>query len=156
MIKVKAFKESQQVSQPTREDYELQDEREGKAKFIPLGFLVFLTGVATYLKRCLPVRLEAPTSDRSAKRYQDDGADQGGPLKDAADLGGDAEDAVTGSVEHGKKSSDNVAAATARSTLSLQLINNALSSDSSTRAPAPLPGTKPLAEALIGREPAAG
>lgn len=131
MIKVKAFKESQPASQPTREDYDLQDEKDGKAKFIPLGFLVFLTGVAAYLKSCMPVRLDSPSSERSAKRYPDDGADQGSPARDAADLGSDVQDDVnTGSVEHTKKSSDNVAATTARSTLSLQVINNVMSSDS--------------------------
>lgn len=107
MIKIKARQEPAQ-KQPTREDYDLEQE-EKKTSIIPLSFLLFLTGCAAYLKSFLPVRLETAgsASAEQSHRHQKD-EDRGSPAPDNVVAEIDAEDDVTGATGRAKKSSDNV------------------------------------------------
>jgi Ca2+-binding RTX toxin-like protein len=78
MITVKAIKQSNQANQPKREDY-ATEERE-KRRWVPIAFLLFMTGCVAYLKSFLPVSLEAHEERDQTGRPD---AESGDPQKDA-------------------------------------------------------------------------
>jgi hypothetical protein len=101
MITVKALKPTSQQSQPTRENYVEQEQE--KRRFLPLTFLLFLTGCAAYLKSFLPVKLEAREERQDSKH--DDDTEPSKPQTDDEIGAATEEDANTGTIA---KSSDNV------------------------------------------------
>src|ERR1700704_4610856 len=103
MITVKALKPTSQQPQPTREDYVEQEQE--KRKFLPLAFLLFLTGCAAYLRSFLPVKLEA-REERQDSKHNDD-TEPSGPQGDD-EIGAATEEDTTGTVGRTAKSSDNV------------------------------------------------
>ncbi len=69
MITAKPIRQSQRNSQPTREDYVVDEQN--KRRWIPIAFLLFITGCAAYLKSFLPSGLEA-REERGPDRADDD------------------------------------------------------------------------------------
>ncbi|MBR1123480.1 cadherin-like domain-containing protein [Bradyrhizobium lablabi] len=103
MITAKAFRPaSQSASRPTREDYAESDQKKGS--FLPLAFLVFLTGCAAYLKSFLPVKLEAGERQQEVKREDADQSDA--PREDQ--ISAATEEDIETESRHVSKSSDNV------------------------------------------------
>ncbi len=119
MIKVKAIKESAQKPQPSREDYDLPEQK--KTSVVPFAFLLFLTGCAAYLKSFLPAGLKL-TESKAEEGRPPVGSDdrQEAPPKDGeeivaqaeartdADAEADSEEIVTGSAGRRVGSSANV------------------------------------------------
>src|SRR4051794_34102293 len=106
MIKVKAIKETAQKPETTREDYELQEPK--KSGFLPLSFLLFLTGCAVYLKSFLPTGLELGKASAEQKQQSQENDDQQAPAGDHVKAEAEPEELITGSVGDGANSSDNV------------------------------------------------
>ena len=103
MITAKAIKPtSLSQTQPTREDYFEPDQKKGR--FLPLAFLVFLTGCATYLKSFMPVKMEAGEEQQS--RQRDDGS-QDEPRSEE-EISVAAEEEVATESKDNANSSDNV------------------------------------------------
>src|SRR6185312_17399724 len=99
MITVKALKEQRPGSSLRREDYVSGDMK--KRSFIPLVFLLFLTGCAAYLKSFLPVTLASHKDDPERPRDDADGQ----PVTDHEEkIGAQTDDDVTGSTDRIAKS----------------------------------------------------
>jgi Ca2+-binding RTX toxin-like protein len=103
MISAKAFKPASKPSQPTRDDY-AEPEQE-KRKFLPVAFLLFLTGCAAYLKSFLPAKLEAREERQDSKRNDSEQSDSHRNNEIGAATDGDT---TTGTTDRATKSSDNV------------------------------------------------
>jgi len=105
MITVKATRQSRQDTPTTREDYVAEEQ--DKRRWIPLAFLLFLTGCAAYLKSFMPVRLEAREEQQQKARVNED--EPGAPTPDDAIVAeGEDDDLTTGAIGGKPKSSDNV------------------------------------------------
>jgi Ca2+-binding RTX toxin-like protein len=102
MITAKAFRPTSERSQPTREDY-VESERDNR-RFVPVAFLLFLTGCAAYLKSFLPVKTEAHEV-QTASRYDDGEGDAGRADEIVAVT---EEDVAGDTASRAARSSDNV------------------------------------------------
>jgi Ca2+-binding RTX toxin-like protein len=105
MITVKAIKPSTQQSQPGREDYADREKEKEKTRFVPLAFLLFLTGCAAYLKSFLPVKMEA--HEERQNKHTDD-AEPSDLQKDDVIGAVDQEGDDASPSGHRAKSSDNM------------------------------------------------
>lgn len=130
MIKAKATRESAQASHQTRENY-VHPEKPGGG-FLPVAFLMALTGFAVYVKSFMPVRVEA-APERPTPKPTDDEPVAVDPEQQELKAE-EAESDRTGSIADRAKGSgsppDNVVPIPARFTLSPEVIDEFLANDS--------------------------
>ncbi len=131
MIKAKATRETPQASRETRENFLHQEKP--NAGFIPVAFLMALSGFALYVKSFLPARLEAAPERPTAKQAENEPVAAG---PEEQELTAEAESDVTGSIEGKTKGSgsaqpsDNIVPIPARFVLSSEAIDDFLANDS--------------------------
>jgi hypothetical protein len=127
MIKVQALKESPQQSQASRQDYVFEEKSRGS--FGPLAFLTVLAGFAVYLKSFFSAAKEAPP-DQQKSRTQNTEND-GTAARGSEEEGLVAEPPLPDAPENDAAgSSDNVVPMTARRTVTQDMVDSFLASDS--------------------------
>ena len=101
MITAKPIRQSEPTA-PARENY--ISEESDKRRWVPLAFLLFLTGCAAYLRTFMPVRLEAHEERQPMSQGGDE--EVKGPKRDDTVIADDS-DLTTGGLRAQPKSSDN-------------------------------------------------
>jgi Cadherin-like domain/RTX calcium-binding nonapeptide repeat (4 copies) len=124
MIKAKAPEQALQKSRLSRKDYVLAEK--AKASILPHAFLIFLAGVAIYLRSFLPGRVEAAAEAREERSEQDGQATgQPNPENVVAEASPDESD-----FRDNPGSSNNVVPMRPRLTSPQEVVTSFLASDS--------------------------
>ena len=142
MIKVQGFNEKPRPSQPSRQDYVFEEKQ--KSSFAPIAFLAVLAGIAVYLKSFLPTAKAVPDEVTDSPAGVADGkAQETATVDPATETPPAAEELQRGAASD----SDNVVPMMPRRTITKDMVDSFLASDSPSLAfTAPKPGPAPRVE----------